>query len=253
MGRPTNPCPSSSRRIASHPAVHHVRRGDHVGARSSVRKRLPGEQLQRRVVVHLAVAHQAAVAVIRVLAEADVGDHEQLRHRFLERPRRPLHHPFVGPALGALGVLALRQPEEQHAGDSEVPHLAALLHDGVHAHLVIARHRGDLAPDARARTHEQRVHQAVGRKPRLPHKPPQRLAAPQPSRPLLGERHHPPPLRCQYSTVAATSPAAEASHASAATSMPSRRTVSVVRGPIVTARSADARPSRPASRRISTR
>ena len=62
--------------------VHHVRRGDDVGAGARVADGGPREQLERGVVVDGAVvAQDAAVAVVGVLAQAHVGDHEQLGQR----------------------------------------------------------------------------------------------------------------------------------------------------------------------------
>ena len=48
----------------------------------------------RRVVDDLPVDEDAAVAVRRVLAEADVGDDEQIRHVLLERADGGLHRRF---------------------------------------------------------------------------------------------------------------------------------------------------------------
>ena len=64
---------------------------DDVGAGLGVGDRRLREQLDRDVVVDLAVADEAAVAVRRVLAQADVGDHGQVRVRLLQRPDRHLH------------------------------------------------------------------------------------------------------------------------------------------------------------------
>ena len=60
-------------------SVHHpARRGD-VGARRGLRDRRPGVQLEGGVVVHLAVgADDAAVPVIGVLVDAQVGDEHHL-------------------------------------------------------------------------------------------------------------------------------------------------------------------------------
>ena len=51
-----------------------------------VADRRPREQVERLVVRDLAVAQDAAVAVRRVLAEADVGDQHELRVLGAERP-----------------------------------------------------------------------------------------------------------------------------------------------------------------------
>ena len=74
-------------------AVHHVARSDGVSAGLDVADRGTREQLERLVVGDLSVPDHAAVAVRRVLAEADVGDQDELRLLGTERPQRTLHDP----------------------------------------------------------------------------------------------------------------------------------------------------------------
>ena len=63
----------------AHAAVHHVARRDGVRARLGLRDRRAGEQLERLVVVDDAVgAQDAAVAVRGVLAQAEVGEDQQV-------------------------------------------------------------------------------------------------------------------------------------------------------------------------------
>ena len=101
-------------------AVHHVARRHGVGARLGLGDRGARQQLERLVVVDHAVgAQHAAVAVARVLAQAQVGDHEQLGMGGLDRARGELDHALVVPCAGALLVLVGGQPEQQHAGDAE--------------------------------------------------------------------------------------------------------------------------------------
>ena len=61
-----------------------------------------GEQLERLVVLDLAVAQHAAVTVARVLAEAHVGDERQAGHLCPQRPQRPLHDPVRPPRRRSL-------------------------------------------------------------------------------------------------------------------------------------------------------
>ena len=63
------------------PAVHHVRRRDDVGAGRRMRDGRAHELLDRRIVGDLVVDDDAAVAVVGVLAEADVGDDEHVGQR----------------------------------------------------------------------------------------------------------------------------------------------------------------------------
>ena len=72
-------------------AVHHVRRRDDVGAGGGVRDGRAHELLDRRIVGDLVVDDDAAVAVVGVLAEADVGDDQHVRRRALDRADRRLH------------------------------------------------------------------------------------------------------------------------------------------------------------------
>ena len=111
----------------AHAPVHHVARRDGVGARGGLGDGGAGEQLERRVVVDDAVgAQHAAVAVARVLAQAEVGDHQQVGVVGLDRARGELDHALVVPRAGALLVLGRRQAEQQHRGDAERGRLARL-------------------------------------------------------------------------------------------------------------------------------
>ena len=58
-----------------------------------------------------------AMPVRRVLAQADVGDHDELRPRVLQRPHRPLHDPLRVVRLRA--VLVLRTPAARTAAPPE--------------------------------------------------------------------------------------------------------------------------------------
>ena len=59
-------------------------------------------------------AHHAAMAVVGVLAHADVGDHGEPGHVLLDFANRALHLALVVPRLAAAGVLALRDAEQDH-------------------------------------------------------------------------------------------------------------------------------------------
>ncbi len=94
--------------------VHHVAGSDGVGAGLRLRERGAGDQLERGVVVDVAVAEHAAVAVGGVLAEAGVGDHDEVGVRLLQRPDRHLHDALVVVGAGAGLVLVRRDPEQDH-------------------------------------------------------------------------------------------------------------------------------------------
>ena len=77
-----------------------------VDAGARVRERGLREQFERAVVVDVAVGvEDAAVAVIGVLAVAQVGDHQQLRQRVLDRARGALHD-----AVGIVVAGRVRHP-----------------------------------------------------------------------------------------------------------------------------------------------
>src|SRR5437763_1654802 len=141
--------------------------GDHVGAGVRVRHRGAREQLEGRIVAHRAVFDYAAVAVARVLAEADVGDDEQVRHRVLHGAYGLLHDAVIGVGLGATRILLRGNTEEQHAGDAHAGGILALLDQLIHGEAVLAGHRRDRLAHAAAVHDEQGVDEVVDRQRRL--------------------------------------------------------------------------------------
>ena len=128
---------------------------DSVGAGRGVGDRGLGEQLDGQVVVHLALADDPAVPVRGVLAEADVGDHDDLRVGLLQRPDRHLDDALVVVGLRADLVLARRDAEEQHGADTgggDLGHLGDRLGDREALH---AGHRGDRLAHTLARGDEE--------------------------------------------------------------------------------------------------
>jgi hypothetical protein len=153
------------------PPVHHVAGGDDVGARLRLRHRGAREQLEGQVVVdHAVVAQDAAVPVARVLAQAQVADHEQLRMRRLDGTRGELDDPFVVPGAGALLVLGGGEPEEQHGRDAERGRLARLVDRGADREVIDPGHARDRDAPVDAVAHEHRIHEVRGGQLGLPHK-----------------------------------------------------------------------------------
>ena len=148
-----------------------------------------GEQLEREVVDDLAVLHHAAVAVVHVLAQADVGDHDQLGHLVLDGADGELHDAFG--VVGAAGrrVLVRGDAEQQDGRDAEPLDLAHLGQQVADRELVAAGHGGDRPLDVLAVRHEQRVDEVVGRERRLAHHATQRGRAPQPPHAVGGKVH----------------------------------------------------------------
>jgi hypothetical protein len=68
-----------------HPAVHHVRRGHHVGTRLGMGQGRFGQQVQCGVIVHGVAVHKSAVTVVGVFAQAHIGDDDQFRDLVLHR------------------------------------------------------------------------------------------------------------------------------------------------------------------------
>ena len=94
-----------------------------------MRDRGAREQLERGVVVDLLAAQHAAVAVRGVLAEADVGEQEQLGEARPQRTERLLDDPVGDPGTRAVVVLLLGDAEQDHGLDAGAEQLLALAHD----------------------------------------------------------------------------------------------------------------------------
>jgi hypothetical protein len=112
---------------------------------------------------HGAAFDDAAVAVARVLAEAHVGRHQEVRHHVLHRPHRLLHDAVLGVRLRAARVLLDGQPEQQHAGDAHARDVLHVLHQLVDREAELAGHRADRLANAAAVDDEQRVDEIVDR------------------------------------------------------------------------------------------
>ena len=117
----------------------------------------------------LAVAQHAAVAVARVLAEADVRDQGQAGSLRPKRTQRTLDDPVVVPGARALLVLLLRDAEEEQRPDTQRPELDGLADQLVDGELGDRRKTLDRIDDAFARAREERHHEAVEVDRRLAH------------------------------------------------------------------------------------
>ena len=127
------------------------------------------DELERGVVLDAPVLDHAAVAVTRVLAEAHVGDDEQVGDRLLDGANRLLDDPVLRVGFAPPRVLLLGQPEQEHGGNAQTRHVLALPHELVDGEPELARHRRDGFAHAPAVDDEQGVHQLVGAKRRLTH------------------------------------------------------------------------------------
>ena len=100
-------------------AVHHIRWCDDIGTGARVRKALFDEEFHRPVVLHLPCLNDAAMPVVCVFAEANVGDDEQGWHCILNRADCLLDNSIVGVCLGTQRVLFLRDSKQDGAGNTE--------------------------------------------------------------------------------------------------------------------------------------
>jgi hypothetical protein len=166
-------------------SVHHPARGDHLGARVGERGRLELEVLERRVVVDVAFGRQhAAVAVVGVLAEADVRDAQERGRRVRDALERALDDPLGRPREPTLGILLVGDAEQDDRGNPELFGVAACLGQSIERFAEDARHRRHGLADALALDDEEREDEIVLRDVRLAHEAPQRGVRTQPSRAL---------------------------------------------------------------------
>ena len=59
------------------PAIHHVGRGDHIGAGFGMGQGRAGQQIKGGVIVDDVAFHNSAMSMIRILAQANIGDDHQ--------------------------------------------------------------------------------------------------------------------------------------------------------------------------------
>jgi hypothetical protein len=131
----------------------------------------------------------AAVAVAGVLAEADVGDEDQLfgGGRGFEGAQALLHDAVLVPCAGALLVLGFGQAEEQQAAEAEARGLFGLAHGFIDGEVEDAGHGADFAAHALAGAEKEGVDQVAGLDGGFAHQGPQGFAAPEAAHPRFRE------------------------------------------------------------------
>src|SRR5205809_361452 len=142
-------------------SVHHVRRRHHVRARLGLGDGDACDQFERRIVLHGPVLDDAAVTVAGVLAEAHVGDDEQIRHGVLHGADRLLDDAVVGVGFRPAGVLVVGQAEHQHRGDAVARDVLGLSHQLVDGEPELSRHRADRLAHAATVHGEHGIHEVV--------------------------------------------------------------------------------------------
>ena len=172
-------------------SIHHVARRDDVRAGRRVRERRAREQLERRIVVDLAVAQNSAVSVIGVLAHAHVGDHDELRKLFLERAHRVRHGTFVVPRRRAGWRPCCREGrrESRRPRLPRSPRRASRSISSTESWKTPGIEPTGLRIFAPERTNSGST-SCDGREVRLLDEAAQRLGAAQPARAVFGKRRH---------------------------------------------------------------
>ena len=92
------------------------------------------------------------MAVVRVLAHAHVGDHQQFRHCGFNRLDGLLDNAGVGISVLAEGVFFFRDPEEDDRRDTQLIDLFGLGHNMLDRLLIDAGHGDDLFFDVLAKS-----------------------------------------------------------------------------------------------------
>ena len=134
-----------------HPAVHHVRWRDHVRPCLGVGQRGPGQEIQRGVVVDGMPFDDAAMAVIGVFAQTDIGNDHQIRQFVLDLADGPLHDAFFGVSLGAQRVFLVRQAKENDRRYSQMKGFLGGFDEVFRGKLVVSGHGWDGVFDASVR------------------------------------------------------------------------------------------------------
>src|SRR5207245_10123916 len=124
---------------------------------------------------------RAAVAVVGILAEADVGDEEQARRRLADGAERARDDALGVGGAAAARVLPLRHAEEDDGRHAQVPEPAALLGRALDRALRDAWHRRDRLLDPAPGHDEERLHELGRVDARLAHQAAERLAAAEPA------------------------------------------------------------------------
>ena len=174
----------------AHLAVHHAGRRHPVGAGLGVRDRDPRVRVERRIVVDRAAPDHAAVPVVRVLAQAQVGDEDQgFPELGAHGAEGLLHDPARIPGAAPLGVLVRRDPEQHDRGDAELRQRSAGLDEASDRMLVLPGHGVDLHGAGQALLDEERGDEIARVQPGLPHHLPKPAGASEPPEALLWEPH----------------------------------------------------------------
>ena len=130
---------------------------------------LGGEPLERRVVRDAVAVEDPAVAVIRVFAQADIRDQDQVGERAAKRPQGARDHAVRLVRARTPRILACGQAEQEHGAYSLVERRAGFFDGRLYAQAVDSGHRRDRLPGRTAVIDEHGVDEIGSREPSLPH------------------------------------------------------------------------------------
>ena len=162
-----------------HAAVHHVARRDQIDAGTRLHHRDLSEQIDGRIVVHVAVANHTAMTVVGVFAQADVPNHEQLGHRALHAANRLLHDALLVMRLGARGVFRGGNAEQDDAAQPQSRRALRIFYQFVDRQLRHTRHCIDSCAESLAVLDEDGPNELRWGEMRFLHQTPQRGGAAQ--------------------------------------------------------------------------
>ena len=192
MGVSVKPFLSSSARMARNAAVHHVARRDDVraglgvaggacarAASASGRSKFCGRLCRCRT--------NAAMAVLHVFAQANVGDDQQRRQFLFQQPHGLLDDAVLRVSAGSLGVLFVGNAEKQDRGNAERMGARRFAHEFIRRKLEDAGHGVDGAAQfVPARANSGRTSCSTLKRVSAD-EPPQRRRLPQPARAINGK------------------------------------------------------------------
>jgi hypothetical protein len=170
-------------------AIHHGGGSDDVGPRFGLADRGTGQRHQRGVIVDAAVCVEGtAMAVVGVLTQAGIGDRHDGEAALAQAAQDELDRGVGIPGGGAVRILGVRQPEQQHAPDPARSQRRCLVERDVRGQAVDTGQRADGLPEVPSRADEHRRHECRWMQPGLPHQLPKRGGPAQSTAALDGMR-----------------------------------------------------------------
>ena len=138
--------------------VHHVGRSNHVSTGLSVGNSNLSQQRQSFIVVDgAAVLQHAAMTMLGVFAQADVGNDNQFRIFCFNQLAGLLYRLVHIPAAAADSILVGRYAEEQDSGNTQFNNLVNTFHNAVDGPVVVAGQRFDFMFNVFAGNDEKRI------------------------------------------------------------------------------------------------